>query len=60
MVTEKKARAPRKKAVRGSEQVKKPWDPRDEDGAPFEEIREGGGSEDYIWPECSPEDEDEL
>ena len=60
MVTEKKARAPRKKAVRGSEHVKKPWDPRDEDGAPFGEVPGDSGSDDYIWPECSPDDEDAL
>jgi len=59
MVREKKAKASGKKAVRDPERPRKPWD-RDEEGLPFEEHHEDAGPDDYIWPECGPEDEDEL
>lgn len=53
-------RAPRKKTARDPERPKKPWDPQKEDGAAFDEVGEDPGAGDYIWPECGPEDEDEL
>ena len=57
MTKERKTKA-LKKGVRDPERPKKPWE---RDGeSPFEDPREDTGADDYIWPECGPEDEDEL
>ncbi|GEM_PF-4385801 len=60
MVREKKGKVPGKKTVRVPALPKKPWEPQEEEGLPFEEPMKEPGSEDFIWPECGPDDEDEL